>query len=173
MAYDSGYCPQCGVKFNARESSIGTVRRCQNCGHKFILERAPFSITGCVSLVAALLAAGIGLAFGCFTVLMSFIDSASTAPRPPPRIAIEEPAATPIPEPTPEPAVKAQRPAPEPVEMRKWSDRSEKFTTEAQFGGMIGNTVTLHKPDGATVKLPLDQLSDADKEWIAERRKGH
>jgi hypothetical protein len=48
MRMGHGYCPACGVKFNVRESSIGTVKRCEWCGHKFILERKPASYSGCL-----------------------------------------------------------------------------------------------------------------------------
>ncbi len=34
-----GSCPRCGVKINLRSSSIGTVKRCQNCGEKFIVKK--------------------------------------------------------------------------------------------------------------------------------------
>jgi hypothetical protein len=54
---------------------------------------------------------------------------------------------------------------------RRWSSHDGRFKTEARFGGMVGSTVTLHKSDGTTVKVQLDQLSDADKSWIRSRRK--
>ncbi len=50
MSLLSAHCPVCGIKFNARSSSIGTLRRCQNCGHKFILQAPPVSIIGLVVL---------------------------------------------------------------------------------------------------------------------------
>lgn len=31
-------CPSCGAAFNARETSVGTVRRCPACGDRIILE---------------------------------------------------------------------------------------------------------------------------------------
>lgn len=37
MPYAYGFCPNYGVKYNVRESSIGTVRRCEACGTKFIV----------------------------------------------------------------------------------------------------------------------------------------
>ena len=43
MAYGSVNCPQCGLKSNVRATSVGTMRRCQNCGHKFIIAEPPLS----------------------------------------------------------------------------------------------------------------------------------
>src|SRR5258706_5525064 len=54
MATVTGYCPKCGVKFNARSASIGTVKHCQACGMKYILKQRPTS-AGSVLLVLLLL----------------------------------------------------------------------------------------------------------------------
>jgi DNA-directed RNA polymerase subunit RPC12/RpoP len=51
MAIGRGSCPECGLEFNARESSIGTMKRCQGCGAKFVLHRKPPSFAGIFLLV--------------------------------------------------------------------------------------------------------------------------
>ncbi len=53
---------------------------------------------------------------------------------------------------------------------RTWHDRSGKFSTEARFGGMTSGVVTLHKSDGTTVKIRIDELSESDHKWIESRR---
>jgi hypothetical protein len=53
---------------------------------------------------------------------------------------------------------------------RVWHDKSGKFSTEARFGGMTNGVVTLHKPDGTTVKIGVNELSESDRKWIESRR---
>lgn len=53
---------------------------------------------------------------------------------------------------------------------RTWTAANGKHTTEAKFNGVASGTVTLIKRDGTSVKVPLEKLSDEDKEWIAERK---
>lgn len=60
MATYRGRCLRCGLAFNARSSSIGTMRRCQGCGAKFVL-KGP-SALGLV--VVLLIVGGIWLLFG-------------------------------------------------------------------------------------------------------------
>ena len=90
----------------------------------------------------------------------------------PPEVAPEspsEPAVVAQPETPQEPAVEPKTPVV--PETRTWTDKSGKFSTEARCGGMAGDAVTLHRADGTTIKLKLDQLSEADREWIESRRK--
>lgn len=54
-------------------------------------------------------------------------------------------------------------------ELRRWTDESGTFTVIAKFGGMAGETVTLHKIDGSSIALELGQLSEADQLWIQSR----
>ncbi len=55
MGIGTGSCPNCGLKFNARTTSIGTMRRCQGCGHKFVLHEAPTPpATGCLQALTGL-----------------------------------------------------------------------------------------------------------------------
>lgn len=74
----------------------------------------------------------------------------------------------------PKPPVARKRPPGDPVtepELRKWTDKTGAFTVMARFGGMAGTTLTLNKADGATIKVQLDQLSQADQDWIVARRR--
>ena len=54
---------------------------------------------------------------------------------------------------------------------RNWTDSTGKYKTEAEFGGMVGQKVTFIKRDGSKVQVPLEKLSDEDREWIAKRKK--
>ena len=187
MAYSSGNCPQCGVKFNVRESSIDTVRRCEACGFKFVARKATFF--GCLGNLLSLIGVGIFILVCCaivaiFIFVMNVDTSppsvANSAPSPTQEAVTVETAATPqevTPESQPEPSPETvQEPAIEPKQSpapdtRIWTDKTGKFSTEARFGGVAGDSVTLHKSDGTTVKIRLDQLSQADQDWIEERRK--
>lgn len=57
------------------------------------------------------------------------------------------------------------------VESRTWHDVSGKFKTDARFVSMTAGVVTLRKTDGSTVKVPMDKLSEEDREWIEARRR--
>jgi hypothetical protein len=88
-----------------------------------------------------------------------------------------QPTVTPTTEPAPEP--KPIEPPPEPVkkklqpmqEVRTWSDTTGKFSVQARYGGTLGDKVLLLKEDGTSVKVPLEKLSDDDKEWIQNRKR--
>jgi hypothetical protein len=70
MPYGYGHCPECGVKFNVRESSIGTMRRCQACGAKFILHAAPGA--GCLQSVSNIVVGVAVLGIACFACCGGF-----------------------------------------------------------------------------------------------------
>lgn len=48
--------------------------------------------------------------------------------------------------------------------MRTWT--SGQFTIEAKFLSVTAGQVKLEKADGSTIDVPLERLSDADREWI-------
>jgi hypothetical protein len=105
---------------------------------------------------------------------------ADSSPQPTPEVAPADPAVTPQempPEPSLDPASVVQQEPPvdskQPVatEVRTWTDKTGKFSTVASFGGMAGGSVTLRKSDGTTIKIPFEQLSKADQDWIEDRRK--
>jgi hypothetical protein len=58
-------------------------------------------------------------------------------------------------------------------QIRTWTDATGEFSAEARFGGMTGTTVTLHRKDGTTIKIDVQQLSDTDRKWIESRRMHH
>lgn len=58
---------------------------------------------------------------------------------------------------------------PEPV-VRTWSDATGQFTIEAEFAGYSSGVVKLKKADGSTLDLLLENLSQADQDWIRSRR---
>lgn len=49
---------------------------------------------------------------------------------------------------------------------RKWRDKSGKFEMEAVLLEKTDKEVTLKKADGTTVTVPLDRLSDGDREFL-------
>jgi hypothetical protein len=166
MVYHTGNCPRCGIKINFQESSIGTLRRCQSCGQEFVLTAAPSS--GCATAVMGLVIGGAIAVTACGGLLF-LIGATMVVPAKQEQIAVM-PADAPT-EPESKPAIADTKPV---AEVRMWSDKSGEFSAEATFGGVVaGTTVTLHKSDGTTVKVQLDQLSDSDREWIEQRRKAH
>jgi DNA-directed RNA polymerase subunit RPC12/RpoP len=60
----TGNCPACGLKFNARDESIDTMRKCQGCGHKFVIVERPRrrmqSAMGCFLVIILVLLAVVG-----------------------------------------------------------------------------------------------------------------
>ena len=55
------------------------------------------------------------------------------------------------------------------ADTRTWTVGEEKYT--AQFISRIGDKVILKKEDGTAVKVSVDDLGEADQQWIANRRK--
>ena len=51
-----------------------------------------------------------------------------------------------------------------PVLAKKWTDKSGKFSVEAEFLGLLDGVVTLKRADGQTTRIPLDQLNAADQQ---------
>lgn len=127
MPYGYVNCPQCGLKSNLRESSVGTMRKCQNCGHKFIITQKPFSWGSCVIGLLAICGVGAVVVMGCCGLGMigtSGRPSARVAPPPSapatnppaPQVAVTPPnAEMPSAAPTGKPAIPEPEPA-KPVE---------------------------------------------------------
>jgi hypothetical protein len=80
------------------------------------------------------------------------VEAAETSPEPP-----DEPPAV------VEPSVEPETPK---FEQRNWSDASGKFSVDATFVSLAGQTVTLRKSDGSTIKVPRDRLGDADQDYL-------
>jgi uncharacterized cupin superfamily protein len=68
-------------------------------------------------------------------------------------------------------AEKERKEAAEAAKWRTWTDASGEHKTDAKFVGIIAGKVKLIKRDGSSVQVPLDKLSDEDREWIANRHK--
>ncbi len=56
-------------------------------------------------------------------------------------------------------------------DVRTWTSADGKFHTEAEFVSLTAGVVTLRKTDGSTIRVPLERLSEEDREWIEARRK--
>ncbi len=52
---------------------------------------------------------------------------------------------------------------------RTWTDRTGKFGTKARLVGVKEGRVALEKPDGKTIVLPLDRLSETDQAYVRTR----
>lgn len=63
MSMGTTFCPRCGLKSNVRSTSIDTMRRCPNCGHKYILSGAQWEQVGIAPfLTSEVVASGLILA---------------------------------------------------------------------------------------------------------------
>ena len=81
----------------------------------------------------------------------------------------EEPPAA---EPTTETIAWPDTPEPgpsEPLSYQFWTDKTGSFEVYAAFRGTKDGVVTLKKSDGTTIHVPLEKLSDADLQWIADQ----
>ena len=65
----------------------------------------------------------------------------------------------------------AKQQAVEAAKWRTWTDASGTHKTEAKFSGLLSGNVKLTKRDGSVLTLPLEKLSDDDKEWVKKRSK--
>lgn len=73
-------------------------------------------------------------------------------------------------QPAPSGGEKESSPAKQEPIMRTWTDVTGRFSIEAEFAGVIGNTVRLRKADGDKVEVSIGRLSEADREWIGNRK---
>jgi hypothetical protein len=55
---------------------------------------------------------------------------------------------------------------------RNWTIGNDGQTLKAQFLCRIGDKVKLKKDDGTELKVSVDELSEADRDWIENRAKG-
>lgn len=49
---------------------------------------------------------------------------------------------------------------------RTWTSAGGKHTTEAKYSGVSSGVVTLTKKDGTVSKVPIEKLSESDRDWI-------
>jgi hypothetical protein len=57
-----------------------------------------------------------------------------------------------------------------PATARKWSDKTGSFTVDAELTGVTDTVVVLKRADGNMVRVALELLSDADREYVREWR---
>ncbi len=53
--------------------------------------------------------------------------------------------------------------------MRKWTDSTGKFTTEAGFVDFKDGQVQLKKKDGKTITIPIEKLSEVDRNYLQKQ----
>lgn len=58
------------------------------------------------------------------------------------------------------------RPKPNPSRTRIWSDKTGQFKVEAEFLGLNGNKIRLHKMNGVIIEVPLEKMSNEDTQMI-------
>jgi len=58
-----------------------------------------------------------------------------------------------------------------PAETRKWTSKDGRFSTEAELVDRDDTSVTLKKPSGETVTVPVERLCDADRRYLAALKK--
>lgn len=56
---------------------------------------------------------------------------------------------------------------------RTWTDASDRYRIEARLIGHEGGTVRLKKADDSVIEIPLDQLSEGDREYVAKYDAGN
>lgn len=54
-----------------------------------------------------------------------------------------------------------------------WTDASDRYRIEARLVGHDGGTVRLKRADDTVIEIPLDQLSEADRKYVAEYDAGN
>lgn len=59
-----------------------------------------------------------------------------------------------------------------PVAAKEWTDSTGTYRTEAEFVEVRGQTVLLKKTDGVTISVPLDRLSQTDRDFIKQLATG-
>lgn len=50
--------------------------------------------------------------------------------------------------------------------MRTWKDRTGQFKVEAEFLGMNGHKIRLHKLNGVTIEVPMEKMSAEDQAYL-------
>jgi uncharacterized cupin superfamily protein len=55
--------------------------------------------------------------------------------------------------------------------VRTWTSADGKFSTEAEFQGLLAGKVKLRRVDGSTINIDDEKLSEADRKWIRSGRR--
>ena len=79
---------------------------------------------------------------------------------------LEQMAAATEPEAGLEPPPAKERPEPE---LRTWTDDTGQFQLEARFVSATMGRIKLRKEDGSEISLPMERLSESDREWLRKR----
>ncbi|RXK37875.1 hypothetical protein M231_04874 [Tremella mesenterica] len=58
------------------------------------------------------------------------------------------------------------RPKPNPGRVRVWNDKTGQFKVEAEYLGMNGAKVRLHKTNGVIIEVPVEKMSNEDTQLI-------
>ncbi|KAM0750457.1 hypothetical protein T439DRAFT_357080 [Meredithblackwellia eburnea MCA 4105] len=61
---------------------------------------------------------------------------------------------------------------PNPAKVRTWKDRSGQFKVDAEFLGITGNKIRLHKTNGVTIEVPIEKMSSEDKAFLKRLTSG-
>ena len=57
------------------------------------------------------------------------------------------------------------------AEVRTWKDKTGKFAIQAELMGSDGMSVRLKKADGSELKVPIERLSDEDRQFVETQEK--
>ncbi|KAF7509488.1 hypothetical protein GJ744_007888 [Endocarpon pusillum] len=61
---------------------------------------------------------------------------------------------------------KSSKPKPDPSKTRTWTDRSGSFKVEAQFIGLSGGKIHLHKANGVKIAVPITKMAPEDLAYV-------
>lgn len=59
-----------------------------------------------------------------------------------------------------------------PAAGRTWTSADGQYTVDAELSTIVGDAVELETADGRTIKVPLDQLSAADRDFVRQQQAG-
>ncbi|GAB6188180.1 SHD1 domain-containing protein [Thermopirellula anaerolimosa] len=57
------------------------------------------------------------------------------------------------------------------AEVRTWKDKTGKFSIRAELVESDGTTVKLKRADGKVISVPVDRLSDQDRQFLEAQEK--
>jgi hypothetical protein len=55
-------------------------------------------------------------------------------------------------------------------ERRTWSSSDGKYSVAAEFVELVDGVVRLRREDGRIARIPLDRLSDADQQYVRQKK---
>jgi hypothetical protein len=93
-------------------------------------------------------------------------QSSAQASVTPPTVSYQPEGAKPV-------AVSKPEPAKPTAKSRLWTKADESAIVRATFLSLSGNVVKLRQSDGMDIRISLDQLSQADRDWIEENQQQH